>query len=1367
MVISSTSSVELALVRTVNSQYGNDSEQCLQGKISCQTLHYALTDLVNEVEIVITTPNLTHSKSSIVSQVSYLTISSNVSATVYCNNSGISFNRVNHLNITNINFYNCSACHNSTSYMNHAKGGAVYPVFYLVGLYIINSTDVSMATVVVQDSPGVGMAMLNVTGSVKMEKVQFINNGALISRDGVNDTSALGSSCSCPRLAGSALMIEFPSCSPGLNISDCRGLNDQCPNYTRSDLPKYQNVSYIFDSCSFVNNTAETPDYKTYSFIDYPVTSSFVAIGRGGGISLFIKGISKNIAISVVGCSFINNWALYGGGLFMEYWHYPDNVSLTVLNSTFSNNVLPYLPNHNFGTGGGSIRYSHYYCSKQYAGNEIIIEGSKFDGNRAYYGGAVSLKLAPQNCSDCQTTSKVEDSVFCNNTARIGAALIVVPQYPFIQSPDPGLVLLSNNFTGNSLNYAPSLIAYIRGEGIVYSLGSPINLRQANNFENNGGTGLVLSDESVHFAENSFTCFSNNSAFRGGGIALYDKSKMKLCENSSVVFQNNRAETVGGAIFHARTGNAALLDSGQCPFTYSKELEPDDWNCTLSFVNNNASIRGNSIYLYSIFPCIVQNFDSINTTIVRWKPFKFHCNASENENCTDLEVSGDASGSEPKDHTIVALSDGSSPFLFQTSDEHTYEMNTRFQGTHPGGYNVIAFPGETVPLPFQPLDEYGHKVSTRFDGTITERDRLHCSVQLHQTAITVRGIPNHNETVLVVLSSMDWQTYKVILNLNITYCPPGYHLSAQNSTATCTCFTAKKITLPGVDCFTISSSLNVSANYWVGYDGNIDYFTGTGLCPTGYCRSTSYSINSSLHFSLSELDQYVCGPQGRTGVLCGDCKQDYIFAYFSSTYECVQHESQSSSSGFPIWFFLEFVPMNVLLVLFIVFDVNILTKFGGILYTYVFFCQVVLLTPAFQSFKPAFDDTFSGILYLCRIYCRFWNLDFFVTFVPPNYLTFFQGATIQGAIAFNYFVILLWPLFVYSLLIIIHWCYRKQYCYFCCNPCNTCLEQTGNRILRCQGENSSRGLAGLCSYFVLAFTREAVQAYDIFTSTPIYWEDGRSEKRFRYNATAKFFETGHLEYVAPILITSLITLIPPCLLLFIFPLISKLCKKLGIEEKRSGRFLLNMQHFFKPICDIFQGCLNENREFFASLYLIYRLIFVFLRPLNSTPDTYSDALVVVMAGIVLLHSCGQPFKSPTVNAVTGVTLSSLLVVITLGPHVVLPRTVIGEVVFLFFLFLPHVILGCLCINNLRKVFRARYLRFKANRMQKLPNAKEDAHSTESSVSATGDNENYQAMASILDRDVGKFASANRHTETAALIHKSDGVNPKHVQYQSV
>ena len=72
-------------------------------------------------------------------------------------------------------------------------------------------------------------------------------------------------------------------------------------------------------------------------------------------------------------------------------------------------------------------------------------------------------------------------------------------------------------------------------------------------------------------------------------------------------------------------------------------------------------------------------------------------------------------------------------------------------------------------------------------------------------------------------------------------------------------------------------------------------------------------------------------------------------------------------------------------------------------------------------------------------------------------------------------------------------------------------------------------------------------------------------------------------------------------------------------------------------------------------------------------------------------------------------------------------------------------------------------------MQKLPNAKEDAHSTESSVSATGDNENYQTMASILDRDVGKFASANRHTETAALIHKSDGdgVNPKHVQYQSV
>ena len=63
-------------------------------------------------------------------------------------------------------------------------------------------------------------------------------------------------------MVGGTLYIELLSCAPGMV---CNGSDVRCPD--APSLPSYSDVMYTIKKCSFINNKAETPDYKTYSLL--------------------------------------------------------------------------------------------------------------------------------------------------------------------------------------------------------------------------------------------------------------------------------------------------------------------------------------------------------------------------------------------------------------------------------------------------------------------------------------------------------------------------------------------------------------------------------------------------------------------------------------------------------------------------------------------------------------------------------------------------------------------------------------------------------------------------------------------------------------------------------------------------------------------------------------------------------------------------------------------------------------------------------------------------------------------------------------------------------------------------------------------
>jgi hypothetical protein len=144
-----------------------------------------------------------------------------------------------------------------------------------------------------------------------------------------------------------------------------------------------QNKTIVFD----------VGEGSTATFSGLTIAHGFNELGDGAGIN-------NGGALTVRGCTFANDAAYGGGGIFSE------QASVSVTGCTFSDDVAS-------GTSGGGI-YG-------YAGGSVTITDCTFDSDSAGEGGAVGFRgITPAD------TLNVTGSSFTDNTATDGAAINVV-----------------------------------------------------------------------------------------------------------------------------------------------------------------------------------------------------------------------------------------------------------------------------------------------------------------------------------------------------------------------------------------------------------------------------------------------------------------------------------------------------------------------------------------------------------------------------------------------------------------------------------------------------------------------------------------------------------------------------------------------------------------------------------------------------------------------------------------------------------------------------------------------------------------------------------------------------------------------------
>ena len=160
---------------------------------------------------------------------------------------------------------------------------------FTVALYFQLCDSVSLSHVTVTNSFGMGVIMYDTTGKNLISNSEFSNN---VAQDRITP-------------GGGGFCIEFTYSTPG----------DFC---APSSLHHNTGSRYDFTKSTFIGNVADHISINVPTFI-IPYACNHDAFGKGGGLALFFKGSASDNTVRLSNCTFQNNTAVWGGGLYVEF----------------------------------------------------------------------------------------------------------------------------------------------------------------------------------------------------------------------------------------------------------------------------------------------------------------------------------------------------------------------------------------------------------------------------------------------------------------------------------------------------------------------------------------------------------------------------------------------------------------------------------------------------------------------------------------------------------------------------------------------------------------------------------------------------------------------------------------------------------------------------------------------------------------------------------------------------------------------------------------------------------------------------------------------------------------------------------------
>ena len=169
--------------------------------------------------------------------------------------------------------------------------------------------------------------------------------------------------------------------------------------------------------------------------------------------------------------------------------------------------------------------------------------------------------------------------------------------------------------------------------------------------------------------------------------------------------------------------------------------------------------------------------------------------------------------------------------------------------------------------------------------------------------------------------------------------------------------------------------------------------TFVGQCP--YNTHNESAFDYPLPKDVLQLNEQMCGPLNRTGLLCSQCQQGLGPASFSPYRECL--ECMDERYGWILFFFLATFPQTILCLFVIIFRIDAASpSLNGFVLAAQIITNFINIIPSNNV-----NDLLTKVFATCY---GFWNLDFFSYIIHPFCIR--EGMGTLTVIAMEYTVAL-------------------------------------------------------------------------------------------------------------------------------------------------------------------------------------------------------------------------------------------------------------------------------------------------------------------------------------------------------------------------
>ena len=890
----------------VSQNDGIDNNTCLNGMIPCKTLDYALQNATNSSLVLLRSAASPYNLSQ---KFTFRDVhgfglvgeeDSNIASIKCKGNGSLSFENSEDITLRRILLDDCGGLHASTTGSEFK-----YPhIQFLSAVFFVYCKNIVIDTCWIVNSPGIGINMYDVGGDVRISHSRFESNKPN-KRSTANDIA----------IAGGGVYIELTFCG-GTFPFDLHS----------TTLAKFDsNSSYTFYNCTFINNSA--PDQKYETIVKKPFKDDHIPFGRGGGLSVFLRGKAENNVIHVNHCHFEGNYAVWGGGASIEFHDEVQNNTLEVTNCAFRNNSA------HFAGGGIRTGTTAKDDSQWLLPNKMKYENCSFESNTAILGGGVSYYefRAPLKASDDELLIEYKNCTWKKNAATMGAALatatdpsinglqdMTVEEYRYYS-----IVLEDCSVTNNPIILTED--KEVIGQGAIYSYSVPVTFKGAVNIDDNNNTAMVIENAVIHIHGN--VTFRNNTGGQGGALGLYGTSVLMLMPRSQLNFVNNTASERGGAIYAEDSGppvvafNTTELRTRECFIAYNNSFSLENitqWQTKIVFRGNNVLTNGggHSVYASTLQGCRQDGQPRLNDKSFEWPntvEYQDSDKSMETQICTDPvlikfnESDWEVSPSEVFDAFVQLIDEKNSPVLGVVKISVTDEQDQSSPGSVRLGTasHLFLVQGDSS------------KISNLYlEGRVGRHFAVHIS--------TVVG--------RAVSSS---STRK----LTLRGCSVGFD---QTDGKKCSCISST-IESGISNCSADSRHVFLKRGYWGGTIG--DKFS-TYPCPPDYCK-----ITKSPTFQYSPETMCTDGRNG-SSILCGACKDNYSVNLGSE-------QCRKTCSNKYLWLSLAFFVITPILIL-VVFRID-LDIFTTYLNTWLYSYQVILFLLQEGQFLDVFISFIIGL----------------------------------------------------------------------------------------------------------------------------------------------------------------------------------------------------------------------------------------------------------------------------------------------------------------------------------------------------------------------------------------------------------------------